>query len=103
MYGQCIQTRETWFQPRLGSGDGGIPELLCGLGSEYRKRWTRKQPDLFGTRGLIPEDGLMCQLSVTEADDNHERDLYAPMRRRHARKHPRHLLGVREGKDDLVH
>src|SRR5271156_2427877 len=103
MHGKSIQTRaKTGFQAWLGSGHGGIQELLCRLDSEYRKRWIREQADLFEHRGLIPVDTLMRQLSVPEADDNHERNLYAPMRRRHARKHPRHLFGVSEGKDDLV-
>src|SRR5580658_7557994 len=87
---------------RLGSGHGWIQQLLCSLDSEYRKQWIREQADLFEYRGLIPVDAFMCQLSVTEANDNHEWNLYAPMRRGHARKHPRHLFGVREGKDNFV-
>src|SRR5271156_1881483 len=102
MHGKSIQTRaKTGFQAWLGSGHGGIQELLRSLDSEYRKRWIREQTDLFEHRGLIPVDALVCQLSVAEADDNYERNFYAPMRWGHTREHPRHLFSVGEGEDNL--
>lgn len=74
-------SQRTGLKPGHGSSHSGIQELLCSLNSEHGKRWIGEQTDLLQHRGLIPVDALMRQLSVTEADDNNQRNFDTPMGR----------------------